>query len=892
MAADGGEVRVRITGDVSNLKNAVSEGKLALSNFQTGTTKGLDNISKGFTSAGKTLTTGLTLPLAGVGAVAVNEFLKFDAAMSKTQAISGMTSEEIAGLGESAKAMAADSIYSADEVATGMYWIADSTTTAADIQNYMAAAMNLATASGADLGDTAQTLQTTMYAYGASSDEAAKYSDVLATAFRNSMWEGSEFNTAMSYVAATASQLGIPIESTSAALTVLSQKGYEASTAGSQLRSGLLSLINPTSKARETLEKYGLSLDDVNPEVVGFEQALLNLKDANISTADSALIFGEVAAGPMSALIGEADGALADMTEEMNNSGGAAQEMADVIEQSASGQVKTFINDLKTMAIEIGAALIPALRSVIDAIKPVVEWFKNLSPAAQKMIVTIGLVVAAIGPALLIIGKLAGSISTLIKTFRMLKELGSIIGILGKFGGAFKTMMGAIKMGLNFLVGHPIILAIVLIIALIWLLYDNWELVWSYLEPIWNTIKEVGEAIFNALVEFFTGLWDGLVAIWNTVWSAISSFFETIWGGIKLIAEFIWGLIIAYFTNLWNGLVAIWEGIWWVIENILVPIWEGIKMIAEFIWNALVSFFTTLWDTLVNIWNTVWNTIKTVGETIWNIILAVVTTIWNLIKTVIDTVMNIIRTIIETAWNVIKGIFDVVLGIIRFIVEDVFGRIRDTIMTIMGAIRDWIMTAWDFIKSRIQIVMDIISNIISTVWNTIKNVIDTVVGGIKNIIDTGFGWIKNTIDTVMNTIKNIMDRIWGTIKGIVQGAVDFIMGLIRPLIDAVGSLANIAGGIGDFVGGIGSALGFAEGGFVKARPGGTLAVVGEGKEDEYIVPASKMETLLNSRISAGTIGIIGEGGGGGNNIYVQGYDPIDVVNKLEQRMRRQGLRWG
>lgn len=728
MSYNAGRVEVEVTVDKSDFDQGMDEAQQEIQSLNGSSLSGLGDsfsgiaakagaVGESMTQVGKSLSLSITAPLTAIGALSAKEFLEFDAALTKTQAVTGMTADEIAAMGEAAKEMAADSVFSATEVANGMYWLADGTTTAAEIQDYLAGAMDLATASGSDLGETAQVLQGLMKAYGIDASEAGRVTDILTVAFQNSLWTGAEFNTAMSYVAATASQMGIPLEQTAAALDVMSRAGYEASTAGAGLRQGLVSLVNPTSAAKEALEKYGLSADDVNPQVVGLEKALKNLHDANIDAGDAAKIFGTESMGQMMSVIQASDGDFKTLIENMENSGGAAREAAQTVEDSASGQWTQFMNELKTLAIDLGAALVPVLQDIFSAVRPLLEWFRDLSPEIKKFIVIIGMVAAAIGPVLMVLGPLL-----------------QILPLLA-------TGIGVVNAALGFLAANPIVLVIVAIVAAIWLLYDNWDLVWSYLEPIWNAIKAVGEAIFNGLKAFFETVWNTILAVWNAVWGAIKAVVDFVWGGIKLIIE------------------------------------------------------------------TYLNIIRTIIETVLNVIKGIVEFVWNGIQQAVEFYQNLIRSVIEAVWGVIQAVISTVLGVIQGIID-----------AAMAA------------------------------WNAIVNAAMSV---LQNYIIGPFNTIRDAISAVLNGIVGFFRGAWDTIMGIVKGAVDFIMGLIRPLLDAVKGVTDAVGGIiggaGDFIGGIGNALGLAEGGLVRARPGGVLAVLAEGGEDEWVVPDSIMQGILSVR---------------------------------------------
>ena len=183
---------------------------------------------------------------------------------------------------------------------------------------------------------------------------------------------------------------------------------------------------------------------------------------------------------------------------------------------------------------QLAAYLAPALEKVVDWIGKLANWLSTLSPEVLTVIGVVAGVVAAIAPVLIIVGKLAMAISSIM-------SLASTLGV---------TIAGPIGIA---------IAAIAAIIAIGVLLYKNWD-----------TIKAKAIAIWNAIKAFFT----------NTL-NSIKTTFTNVWNGIKTTLMTIWNAIKTFISNGVNG----WK-------NILSSAWNSIKSTASTAWNAIKSAIT------------------------------------------------------------------------------------------------------------------------------------------------------------------------------------------------------------------------------------------------------------------------------------------------------------
>lgn len=158
-------------------------------------------------------------------------------------------------------------------------------------------------------------------------------------------------------------------------------------------------------------------------------------------SAYAATLFGKEAMSGMLAIINASEEDYNKLSDAIANSEGAAEGMAEVMQDNLNGQLTILKSQLQEAAISIGDTLVPAIRGLISKIQEWVDWFNSLSDGQKQMVVTIGLVAAAIGPLLIIIGQMAtgiGAIMTAIST------LGPMLAALSAAGGPILLTVAAV----------------------------------------------------------------------------------------------------------------------------------------------------------------------------------------------------------------------------------------------------------------------------------------------------------------------------------------------------------------------------------------------------------------------------------------------------------------
>ena len=683
----------------------------------------LKTVGDNITNVGKKF-----LPVTGgvtaLGTAAVKTAADFDSAMSKVAAVSGATGDDFDALREKAREMGAKTKFSASEAAEAMNYMAMAGWKTEDMLSGIEGVMNLAAASGEDLATTSDIVTDALTAFGLTAADSGHFADVLAAASSNANTNVSMMGETFKYCAPIAGSLEFSVEDTAEAIGLMANAGIKSTQAGTSLRTIMTNLSGD-------VKICGANIGEVTVATTNADGSMRELSDilADCRTAFSGLSESEKAAAAESlvgknamsgflALMNAGEVDINKLSSAIANCDGTAEGMANTMQDNLAGQLQILKSQLEELAISFGDLLMPAIRTIVGWIQKFVDWLNSMDEGTRKVIVTVALVAAAIGPVLIIVGK-------------VISAVGTIMTIIPKLAGVIKVVQGAFAALNATMLANPIVLIIAAIAALI-----------AAFIYLWNNCEEFRQ--------FWIDLWEGIKEIAIAAWEALKEFFKVAWEAIKTTATTVWNAIKDFFSGLW----------------------EGIKNIFTTVVNAISTFLTTAWNGIKNTVMTVWNAIKTFF-----------TTIWNGIKSVITTVVNAISTFLSMAWNGIKTVITTVLNAIKSVVTTVWNGIKSTITTIVSAIKNAVTTAWNNIKSAV-------SNAANAIKNAVSNAFNAMLSGIKNVCGNIYGAVKSGFDKAINFVKNLASEAfkWGAdfIGGIVNG----IKSMIGKVGEAVSSVAD------------------------------------------------------------------------------------------------------
>lgn len=472
------EVLIKFKGDTSDIDKKTKSLK------QT-----LNNTANSLSSAASTLA-----PASGIAAGALAGIAKtsvdFEKSMANVQAISGSTTEDMEKLTKKAREMGKATVFSASESADALSYMALAGWKTEDMLEGLPGILNLAAAGGSELATTSDIVTDSLTAFGMTAKDSTKLADVMAATMSNSNTTIELLGESFKYAAPLAGTLGQSIEDTSLALGLMANSGIKASQAGTSLRQVFSRLSTDTGGARTMLEDLGVKVFNADGTMRSFRDIIVETQKAfkgltkEQQTATAKVIAGQTGMSGFLAMINATEEDTTKLANAIDNAGGKAQEMADIMNQSTSNQLKIMWSEIQEVAIQLGEILIPVIKEVIGAITSVVQWFQTLSPETQNMILIILGVVAALAPLLAIM-------SNVLK----------VVGLLSS--------------GLKLLAAHPIVLviaAVVSAIAIFKKLWDNCEGFRNFFINMWNGFKTV----VSGVVEFFKAAFQSIVNIVKT----------------------------------------------------------------------------------------------------------------------------------------------------------------------------------------------------------------------------------------------------------------------------------------------------------------------------------------------------------------------------------------
>lgn len=744
--------------------------------------------------AGRIMTRA-SVAIAGVATAAVKTTADFEAQMSRVQAISGATGEDLQALEDQAIQLGASTKFSASEAAQGMENLASAGFSTQEIMAAMPGMLDLAAASGEDLAASSDIAASTLRGFGLEAEQAGHVADVLAKNAADTNAAVADTGEAMKYVAPVAAAMGISFEECAAAIGIMSDAGIKGSQAGTSLRGALSRLAKPTDVMQQKMDELGLSFFDGEGKMLSLSDMTAMLQDKlsglTQEERNNALvtIFGQESLSGMLALMQAGSGRVDELTESYLNCDGAAAEMADTMQNNLKGQIEELSGTVETIAITIGNILLPYIKEAVDKIQEWANKFLELDEGQQRTIIKIAAVVAAIGPLLSIVGKMI-SFSADMST-----HLGTLAAHFAKTGVAAAGASGSTSLlsGAMAAITSPVgiaVAAIAGIAAVIATLWNTNEEFRVSITETWNRIKQAfvdfGQGItdrLNALGFDFENFGEIVKTIWTEFCNVLAPIIEGAFSAVATILETVFDVILGIFDIFAAVFQGNWSGVWDAVKGVLESIWNGITGIIQTAVGIITGILDVFLGWFGTSWNEVWTRIKTFFEGIWNGIVTFFTNIWTTISTTVTTwvtnIWNTISSIFTTCRDFVTNVFQTIQNVITVVIMAIaeFFNAAIQIITlpfqfIWQNCKDIVTAAWDAISSKIQTVLTAVNNVITTVWNAVSQFFTTIWNTIKNTVSTVWDAISTKIQTVLNTIKNAVTNAWNAVKTTITNAVN------------------------------------------------------------------------------------------------------------------------
>ena len=312
----------------------------------------------------------------------VKTYMDFEAQMKKVQAISGASGSEFEALTAKAKEMGAQTQFSATEAGQALEYMAMAGWKTDDMLSGISGIMDLAAASGEDLGKVSDIVTDALTAFGLKASDSAHFADVLAAASSNSNTNVGMMGETFKYVAPIAGALGYSAEDTAVAIGLMANAGIKGSDAGTALRATMTRLVDPPKDAAEALNALGISVRNSDGTMKPFMQTMKELRSkfGGLSQAEKAQmassIAGQEAMSGFLAIVNASDSDFDKLTDSIYNADGAAAKMAATMNDNLKGDLKALSSVWESFQLEIMSGKGgDGIRSFVQGVKTDLEKF-------------------------------------------------------------------------------------------------------------------------------------------------------------------------------------------------------------------------------------------------------------------------------------------------------------------------------------------------------------------------------------------------------------------------------------------------------------------------------------------------------------------------------------
>lgn len=352
------------------------------SGFQAGIDK-IGKFASGALKATGAIIGGVSTAVAGIGTAAVKTGADFESSMSNVAAISQASAKDMEALTEKAKEMGAKTKFSAKESADAFSYMAMAGWKTGDMLNGIEGIMNLAAASGEDLATTSDIVTDALTAFGLKASDASHFADILAQASSNSNTNVGMMGETFKYVAPVAGALGFSAEDCATAIGLMANSGIKASQAGTSLRSIITRMAKPTDDVQKAMSQLGISLTKSDGSMKSLNEIMLDLrKGFSGLTADqkaqmAATLGGQEAMSGLLAIVNSSDDDFDKLSSSINSCDGAAEKMAETMNNNLSGQITILKSGLEGLAISLYEEMETPLMGVVKQAQEMVQELQD-----------------------------------------------------------------------------------------------------------------------------------------------------------------------------------------------------------------------------------------------------------------------------------------------------------------------------------------------------------------------------------------------------------------------------------------------------------------------------------------------------------------------------------
>lgn len=527
------------------------------------------------TEVGTAMSKYVTAPIVAGAGLSVAAWKDVDSAMDTLIVKTGATGDALAGMQDIVEGLATSMPVTFEDAATAVGEVSTRfDVSGQQLEDLSRAFLQFAAINGTDVNGSIDAVSAAMKAYGLNATSAGAALDILNTVGQNTGVSVDGLAGMMQTAAPVMQELGLSFDQAAVFLGNLDKNGIDASAVMTGLRTAL-----------KNATKDGKSMDQA---LADLESSLKNATSDTEAMELATELFGTKAGPAMLQALQDGRISFDDLGVSLQGFGGSVSETFDAT-QSPLDQLQANMNNLKLIGADLVNTAAPAISAAMDGLGKIInkakDWWGGLSEAQQQNILKIAGVVAAIGPALAIGGKL-------------ITLIGGVVSALGML----MSPMGLIVAGIAAVIAAGV------------LLYTHWEDVkkWAasvgeWVSDKWNKAKEAVSNAVNAMKQKAAETWnsiketaaektEAMKTMLTGKWDNIKSAYEKAGGGLKGVASAAVTAIKEYWTTGFDTINALTGGKLNAIKDKFTEIFNKVKTVVQNAINAVKNAFNFHWE--------------------------------------------------------------------------------------------------------------------------------------------------------------------------------------------------------------------------------------------------------------------------------------------------------
>ena len=522
--------------------------------------------------AGSGMTKKVTAPILAAGAASAKMAMDFEDSMAKVSTIADATEVPMDEMQKAILDLSNQTGISSEEIAQNVYDSISAGQKTGDAVNFVSNSTKLAKAGFADAGAALDVLTTIMNAYGLKASEVTNVSDMLIQTQNLGKTTVADLASSMGKVIPTANAYGVSLDELCAGYAIMTANGVATAESTTYMNGMLNELGKSGTNVSKTLkEKTGKTFKELMDSGMSLSDVLKIISDAATENNKS---FGDMWSSSEAGkagmiLLGDSAENFNGVLEQMQNSAGATNTAFEKLDTNST-KIKKATNELKNDAIDLGTTLMeelaPIIENIAEKISQFTEWFNGLSESEKQMIIQIGLIVAAIGPLLIVLGTVVSSGAKIIGGIPVIAK-----GLSGLFG---------------IIAANPVLTIITAIVIAVF--------------TLWTTCDEFREGVLEGidiLKTVLTAGYDFCVELGEEKLGRIQDAYEKYGGGITGILAASWQTWKEIWSTGFDVIDKLTGGKLTGVKNKFWSKFEEIKNVVKNALDAVKRFFAGEWPT-------------------------------------------------------------------------------------------------------------------------------------------------------------------------------------------------------------------------------------------------------------------------------------------------------